>query len=355
MNSYITPILCTVFLLFSGVSLFMPSTSQAQTIEEKSASYREKPVQFQHGETSLAGVLCLPTTGQGPFPVVVFVMGSGATTRDGYSTLPPLWEEFAQRGFASLAWDKPGVGESTGNWRTQTTKDRAQEGLAAIGFLKGRKEVDPKRIGLWGISQAGWVMPLMVSMSADIAFMISVSGPVGTGAEQEVYRVEHQLPADGRSAKETARALAFTKLRFDLMRLNAPYETYARAQTLVEDEGWLEELGKFSAVEYDFIKSRTDFSARTYLEKVTCPVLAIFGQRDTIVNTAASIEGYPSALKKAGNQDVSVKVFPNADHCIFLTKTGGLQEMIQSFQKPDKPFADGYLSTMGDWLQERFQ
>ena len=93
-------------------SLATPSVCDLST---QPKSYREETVSFRHGQTELTGVICLPG-GAGPFPVVVYVAGSGPAGRDGYGILPPHWDEFARRGVASLAWDKPGVGESTGDW-----------------------------------------------------------------------------------------------------------------------------------------------------------------------------------------------------------------------------------------------
>jgi uncharacterized protein len=317
-------------------------------------SYREEIVSFLNGETKLTGVLCLPT-GTSPFPVVVYVAGSGPAGRDGYGTLPPHWDEFAQRGIASLSWDKPGVGKSTGDWKSQTNEDRASEAIAGIRFLKGRNDVSSNKIGLWGISQAGWILPIVYSMShGDIAFMIAVSPPVGTGAEQELYRVAHGLPADGFSQTDTAKAIAFTKKRLALMKRGAPFTAIAELQSEVENEAWSAPLGKLDEGAYEFLKANAFFSPRSLLEKITCPVLAIFGEKDTIVDFKESARIYAQGLQKAGNQDVTIKIFPKADHVIFPSKTGGGKELDQSIQRPTKVFAPGYLKTMGDWLEKRF-
>ena len=116
--------------------------------------YRQQAIRFQNGEVDLAGVLCLPH-GSPPYQAVVFIHGSGPAGRDGLTMFPPMWETFAQRGIASLSWDKPGVGESSGDWRFQSAIDRAQESLAAIQFLQQHPEIDASRIGFWGSSQAG--------------------------------------------------------------------------------------------------------------------------------------------------------------------------------------------------------
>lgn len=111
--------------------------------------YREEAIHFQHGEVTLAGVLCLPLF-PGPHPAVVYIPGSGPAARDGLGMLPQHWEAFARRGIASLSWDKPGIGNSTGDWTAQSMEDRAHEGLAAIRLLKERQEVAPNKIGVWG-------------------------------------------------------------------------------------------------------------------------------------------------------------------------------------------------------------
>lgn len=317
-------------------------------------SYREEIVSFRNGQTELTGVLCLPA-GVGPFPVVVYVAGSGPAGRDGYGILPPHWEEFARRGVASLAWDKPGVGESTGDWKSQTNQDRASEVIAARRFLKERKDVNSKAIGLWGISQAGWILPIIYSITpGDIAFIISVSAPVGTGAEQELYRVAHGLPADGFSQADTAKAVAFTRKRLALMRRGAPYTAVAELQSKVEKEAWLAPLGKLDQEAHEFLKANAFFSPCSLLERITCPVLAIFGDKDTIVDFRESARVYAQVLRRAGGRDVTIKIFPNADHVIFPSRTGGGKELEQSFGRPVKVFAPGYLEAMGDWLQKRF-
>jgi uncharacterized protein len=320
-------------------------------------SYREEEVHFQSGEATLAGVLCLPP-GSGPYPAVIYIPGSGWATRDGLGMLPQHWEAFARRGIASLSWDKPGVGDSSGDWTAQTMQDRAQEAVAAIRFLKGRPEIVPTKIGAWGISQAGWVLPLVCSLSsADVAFLIVVSVPVGTGDEQELFRIAHQLPADGYPALTVDKVLAFSQLRIYLKNQHAPFDCIAQLQRLVEEEVWFAEVGAWDADAYDFLRRlEVDISIPQLLETITCPVLAIFGERDTIVDGKQSAQVYATALKKAGNADVTITTFPGADHALFLSETGGMKELQQSFLKPagQKVFAPGYLDFIAEWVQQRF-
>ena len=324
---------------------------------QRPCSYHEEEVYFRCGETTLAGVLCLPPD-PGPFPAVIYIPGSGWAARDGLGMLPQHWEAFARRGIASLSWDKPGVGDSSGDWTKQTMEDRAWEGVAAIRFLKGRSEVISGAIGAWGISQAGWVLPLMYSRSPDdVAFLIAISVPVGTGDEQELFRIAHQLPADGYPATTVDRVLTFSKLRIYLKNQHAPFDSIAHLQHLVEKEPWFAEVGAWDADAYDFMKQlEVDISIPQLLETISCPVLAVFGGRDTIVNGKQSAQVYDAALKNAGNADVTITIFPGADHALFLSETGGMKEMQQSFLKPanEKVFTPGYLDLIADWVQQRF-
>ncbi len=320
-------------------------------------SYHEEEVHFRSDEATLAGVLCLPP-GPGPYPAVIYISGSGWAARDGLGMLPQHWETFAKRGIASLSWDKPGIGDSSGDWTAQTMEDRAREGIAAIRFIKGRSEIVPNAIGVWGISQAGWVLPLMYALSPeDVAFLIAVSVPVGTGDEQELFRIAHQLPADGYPAPTVDKVLTFSKHRISLKNQHAPFDAIAQLQRLVEEEPWFAEVGAWDAAAYDFLRRlEVDISIPRLLETIRCPVLAIFGERDTIVNGKQSAQVYGAALKQAGNADVTITTLPGADHALFLSETGGMKEMQQSLLKPasEKVFAPGYLDLIADWVQHRF-
>ena len=103
----------------------------------------------------LAGRGADPPDTPGPHPAIAFVYGSGAADRTYYGIAPHLWRHFARRGFACLAWDKPGVGQSTGDYNAQTFRDRADEALAAVRFLRAAASVRKDRVGLWGHSQGG--------------------------------------------------------------------------------------------------------------------------------------------------------------------------------------------------------
>src|SRR5258708_1773862 len=142
----------------------------------------EETVHFDSDGISLAGTLVLPEGSQA-HPAAVLFHGSGPQKRDLFTA---RW--FASEGIAALAYDKRGVGESSGDFRKVPFMELCDDGLGAIKYLKSRKEIDAKRIGVWGLSQGGWLGPLAASRSAGVAFVIAVSGPgVSPGELMIVY------------------------------------------------------------------------------------------------------------------------------------------------------------------------
>jgi Predicted hydrolase of the alpha/beta superfamily len=89
-----------------------------------------------------------------------------------------------------LGYDKRGVGESTGDWNAATYEDLAGDAVAAVEYLKTRRDIDAAQIGLLGISQAGWIMPLAAVRSKDVAFLISISGAGVTRPKRPSIRRE---------------------------------------------------------------------------------------------------------------------------------------------------------------------
>ena len=98
-------------------------------------------------------------------------------------------ESMLKAGFATFAWDKPGTDESTGTLREPNLRHkRARILLDAIELMKARPDIDPTKIGVWGDSQAGYVIPIALTQTNDIAFVICVSCPGESGHDQTTTR-----------------------------------------------------------------------------------------------------------------------------------------------------------------------
>ena len=280
-------------------------------------------VKFENQGTQLTGSFRKPEpgqTGEGPYPAVAFVDGSGPAERDGWDDEA---EVLAGAGFASLAWDKPGVGGSGGDWRDQSLQDRAAEALAAVACLAAQEDVDPARIVLLGGSQGGWVAPLAASMSPTVAGVISLSGPGVSPYRQEAYRVEAMLRHAGVAEQQIAEAMAFFHHRATRLRRGDDLEEVLAEQLAHRDAPWYPALGDDGVVEHLAFMARIyDYDPVPALERVTCPLLAIWGQRDIYVPVAASAERFAAALGRAGNGSFRLEVVPDADHGLRLPATG---------------------------------
>jgi uncharacterized protein len=184
--------------------------TSANKSAQASQPFTDEEVNFRNDDVTLAGTLMIPSR-KGQHPAIVFIHGSGPQDRD-FGPLPAL---FARRGFAVLTYDKRGVGNSTGDFKQVPFYELAGDAVAGVRYLKTRKEINPNRIGVWGISQGGWLGPFAASQSADIAFVISVSGPGVTPKEQMLFYRGNQLRRMGLSEQSVEEATQLRRRLWD--------------------------------------------------------------------------------------------------------------------------------------------
>ncbi len=316
--------------------------------------YSQSPVAFSSGDNELAGTLVLPLS-QGPHPVAVFIHGSGKADRTAAGMYLAVFEEFARCGIASLSWDKPGVGESTGHFFDQSFEDRAAEAIAAIDSLAGRADIDISKIGLWGISQAGWVMPLVCEQRPETAFMIGVSVPASTVRDQDLFRIRNSLPASGFSAEHTDEALEFMNRLHQLAIEDAAYDDALEQLQGYADRPWAPVAfgGTPDPAGFEFLKRIILVDPKPVIRSIKCPVMLVFGEKDTLVDTGETSEAYEQLLMESGNSDLTIHRFPDADHVLTRTETGGQVEIVGKINGDEWQHVPGYVESMGEWLEER--
>src|SRR5580700_5616278 len=155
---------------------------------KKPYPYDEEDVLYDNPKSGnkLAGTLTLPRS-PGPHPAVLMITGSGPQDRNeailGHRPFLVIADYLTRRGLAVLRVDDRGVGKSTGNFAAATTVDFAGDARAGVDFLKARKDIDAKQIGLIGHSEGGIIAPMLASQSSDIAFIVMLAGPGVTGEE----------------------------------------------------------------------------------------------------------------------------------------------------------------------------
>lgn len=270
---------------------------------------RQENVRFDSRGASLAGTIYLPP-GPGPHPAIVSAHGSGQVHRGG-TYQQEIARHYPSRGVAVFLFDKRGVRESGGRFpggNSGSLMSNAADLLNAVAYVRSRPDIDTAQVGLWGVSQAGWVIPMAASAASSqgtVAFTIIVSGPTVSIAEEIAYSDLTGQTANrpsGLSREEIRRRLA-----------------------KVEPEG---------------------ARAYPYIEAMTMPGLWLYGDLDTSIPWQQGVEDL-KAIKKQWKRDLSWHVFENANHGLRQAKTGG------PWERPvPRKVVDGYFDVMDRWLFE---
>ncbi len=302
-----------------------------------------QPVTFTSGENTLSGTLALPP-GDGPFALVAFIHGDGPTTADHDGGYPPLWEALARAGHASLSWDKPGVGASTGAWERQTMAERADEVVAALDAVSGHPRLDPERLGLISFSQGGWPLPL-VAAQVDVDLAVAVS-PAISWRRQGRYDLDTSLAAQGATPVEVAVAHRYSDAERELMARGAPYREYlALAEQRLPAE--LERFDAFDPITRDrwrFASLNTWADATASLANLRAtPVLLQLGGHDVHVDVRETERVYRRELSPAC---LEVARYPGADHSMLRADLADHPALlwVRSLWQPRDVFADGVLA-----------
>ncbi len=301
-------------------------------------------MQFSSGTVRLAGTLVLPP-GPPPYSAIVLVHGSNAQTRD---ALGPWSRFFVAQGFAVLSYDKRGTGTSTGDWKSADFDSLAGDVIAGVRFLTARADIKPNRVGLWGISQGGWILPIVAAKAApDIAFLIVHAGSGTTVREQGVLYLEAELRAAGLPPSSVAVGKRYQQLD-DVV--TATGNGWQELQRYYEEhrtaEPWLWPPRAADDWFRMYFRMLMDFDPTSYWQRVRCPALLFFGELDANVPPAESWPPIESALHDGGNARTTRVLLPKANHVFLEAKTGGRDEYPGLSR-----FAPGYFDRMAEWLK----
>jgi pimeloyl-ACP methyl ester carboxylesterase len=310
---------------------------------------------------TLAGTLTVPR-GKGPFPVALLITGSGPEDRDemvfGHRPFLVLADHLTRHGIAVLRLDDRGVGGSTGSFSRATSEDFASDIVAGIGFLKTRKEVDARKIGLVGHSEGGLIAPMVVAQSKDVAYVVLMAGPGVPGdsilALQSVAmqrsmgvsdaaidrqmvhaRRMNALIREGDSAGAAAAGRELVKLQLEAL-------PEAQRKALGDPDSVV--AGAIRRLDTPWMRFFIGYDPRPALRGMKCPVLAINGGRDIQVPPNENLAAIREAL--AGNRDVRVKELPGLNHLFQTCTTCTIGE----YPLLEETMAPAALDEMSNWI-----
>jgi len=182
--------------------------------------------------------------------------------------------------------------------------------------------------------------PVVAATTPNVAFIILHAGPAVSPRVQARHELENTYPARGFSPDEIKEAVAYQSLNLDAMNSDEAYDKYQAAYEQLKARGvrWLWRPATKEQMRARWIRPNVDFDPVPVLEKVKCPVIAFFGEKDVLVPPEGNVSIMEVALKKAGNKDVTIKVLPAVGHMLSL---------------PSGETPPGYYDVMIEWLKRR--
>ncbi|AZS17841.1 alpha/beta hydrolase family protein [Paenibacillus lutimineralis] len=308
-------------------------------LKQNSFNMVEKSIEIPTPEGNLTGTFVLPKNYEGKLGLVLFIHGDGAINAshdDGYK---PLWERLASLGYASLSLNKRGINGSEGNWLDQSMDDRVEEARRAIAWAKQQPMIDENQIGVWGASQAGWVIPKLAGKEP-LAFSLMLSPAINWLSQGKYYTQKH-LQKLGYSEAEIQDEEAYNKQVNQLLENHAPYEQYleiARKESLITKEHW-------TFVSKNFLSDATED-----LRNFKSPVLLLLGEEDIHVNWKETETVYRNIVNP---ELLTVAVFPDTEHSMLSTKTADseLRAVLISLFAPRQITVKGYMDQIELFLR----
>jgi pimeloyl-ACP methyl ester carboxylesterase len=336
---------------------------------KKPYPYDEEQVSYRNEKDNikLAGTLTVPRGG-GKYPVVLLITGSGSQDRDetiaGHRPFLVLADHLTRNGIAVLRVDDRGIGGSDMGSLSVTSENFAEDVLAGVNFLKQRKQIDPRMIGLIGHSEGGMIAPMVAARSKDVSFIVLLAG-LGQRGEDVIYaQTELIQKTQGTPAETTKHTIALArkinaivKAETDGMRIEQRIneEIAAYEATLGDSHKELFKPAASSVKSYlpiyktPWYRFFITFDPAPVLKNVKVPVLALNGEHDLQVPAKENLDLIAAGLKAGGNVDVTVKAFPRLNHLFQTSQTGLLSE----YGQIEETMSPEVLKTVSDWILHR--
>jgi pimeloyl-ACP methyl ester carboxylesterase len=337
-------------------------------------SYNSQDVEYDNEDKTVHfGATLTWPKGEGPFPTAIMITGSGQQDRDetifGHKPFAVIADYLTKKGYAVLRIDDRGMGKTTGDVKNATSVDFAKDIETALAYLKTRKEVDKKRIGMIGHSEGGLIASLVASRNTDINFIIMLAGPGVKGSELMLAQAKAALESVGISAhaadvygliykkitddviteKDTAKLYDKIMADFTQWRKNQP-KALLDTLNIHDDEDYTKKivLAFTRGLESPWMKYFLQSDPQPLMEKFTCKVLALDGSKDIQVISSLNLDGINKALKKSKSPSFETKELPGLNHLFQHCKTCTVAE----YGQLEETFSPEALDIMGKWLDQ---
>ena len=275
--------------------------------------------------------------------------GSGPQDRDesllGHKPFLVLADHLSRNGVAVLRYDDRGVAKSGGTFAGCTSADFARDAHAAVAFLRGRPGIDPKRVGICGHSEGGLIGPMVAAAHpADIAFLVLLAGPGLPGDEILKTQVRDIYKAEGKDEKAVAGLVALNQLSVGAMKKPWADPRPVLAAAAGGLTGAAKDKWKPKAPGDPWMRFFVSHDPRPDLRKLTCPVLALNGEKDLQVAAGENL-----AAIKAACPHADCRPLPGLNHLFQPCKTGGIAE----YSEIETTLDPAVLRAVAEWVGKR--
>lgn len=299
--------------------------------------------------------------------LIIFVHGYGGSDIRGRNSYADLRQRFNEIGIATAVWDKPGQGQSEGAFDiNQSVFSSAEEVLDAASYLRQVNAPGSDRIGIWGISRAGWIAPIALSQDSNINFWISVSGT--TAEDNFSYLLLSNLPHEGDTVEQAEKLAEEWRAGCNIFRTGGSYDLYQSATQQLRANEYIKQMrgewqsraqyeaqqlgcnaGTCANIDDDMCSYVFIENFEAMLASLEVDTLAIFGERDLNVDWRKTSKLYQTTIGQNPKASLLIASFEDADHNLHVSETGSIREM-QNMNSPLK--SDGYYDVQLKWLLE---
>ncbi|MEJ5183713.1 MAG: alpha/beta fold hydrolase [Rectinemataceae bacterium] len=313
---------------------------------------------------TLAGTMTIPE-GDGPFPAVVLITGSGPQDRDetilGYKPFLVIAEHLARHGIASLRCDDRGVGASEGDFQTATTFDFADDAEAALKYLASQAQVDSRRLGLVGHSEGGIIAAMVAARQATARFAILLASPGIRGDRLLLLQNAALGRASGLSAEGIEQANTINRRLYDLA-MGAVPDDAARNRIIAEIMAGMTAGASLPETEVEGLRQQASMIAdqllapwmrvfraldpADYLRQLAIPILALNGEKDLQVPVEENLAAIEAALEQSRSPSWKLVRLPGLNHLFQHAETG----LPSEYGLLQESFAEDALQQMTDWI-----
>ncbi|MBL0336471.1 MAG: alpha/beta fold hydrolase [Chitinophagaceae bacterium] len=364
-----------IFTQGADIPLTLKKTSQPVKKMERPQTpkapfpYKAVDVRYQNADKSISfGATITIPDGQGPFPAVVMITGSGVQNRDeeilGHKPFAVIADYLTRRGIIVLRVDDRGIGTTTRGDSTVTSADFAKDVSAGVDYLLTRTEVNKKRIGLVGHSEGGMIAPMVATSRKDISFIVLLAGPGVKIAELMKAQSKAVVQTTGISEKAVTAFGNYYEAIIGLV-ISGEKDLHGACQKVIQhwvattDPEIVKEIGLTDKIDQDktanliadefnkpWFRYFLQFDPQPYLQKLKCKVLALNGDKDIQVIASQNIPGIEAALKKSKSPAYETHILPGLNHLFQHCKACDVKE----YGSLEETFSEDVLKMMVEWI-----